>query len=74
MPMTFAVFREKMKDRKYVLAGAKKCAKCDVELQETITGNRKSHLGNVCSDCYYDIFGEEMEKNSLPMHRLYRER
>ena len=72
MAMTLEVFREKMKDPEFRLFGAQKCAHCGIVLQETITGNRKSPEGNVCSDCYFILLGEELDENQRFMPRSTR--
>jgi hypothetical protein len=42
-----------------------RCAGCEVVLQETITGRRQSPKGEVCSDCYYGLLGDEIEKHPI---------
>lgn len=42
-----------------------RCSKCDVELQETLTGKRDTPLGPACSDCYFDQLGAEVEKSPI---------
>jgi hypothetical protein len=42
-----------------------KCFHCQVPLQETLTGKRKTSDGFVCSDCYYDELGAEIERRPL---------
>lgn len=49
-----------------------KCASCGVELQESITGCRKTDKGHVCSDCYYDMFGDLLEKHPIGVPRMHR--
>jgi hypothetical protein len=34
------------------------CAKCGTRIQETLTGNRHTALGQLCSDCYFQQKGE----------------
>lgn len=42
-----------------------KCCECGVALQETITGKRHTPEGEACSDCYYDLLGEEIERQPI---------
>lgn len=42
-----------------------RCCKCNVSLQETITGKRHTADGFACSDCYYEALGEEVEQRPL---------
>jgi len=57
--------------RKLELAGKIKevplprCAKCNVVLQETITGNRRVGNDRVCSDCYFDDFGRLIDERPI---------
>jgi hypothetical protein len=41
------------------------CTSCQVPLQETITGKRRTGDGYMCSDCYYDTMGREIEQRPL---------
>ena len=52
--------------------GRQHCANCDVLLQETITGKRKSPKGDVCSDCYYELIGAEVEAHPIATPGLRR--
>ena len=45
-----------------VSAREQKCCSCQVVLQETITGKRKTSGGFACSDCYYEQLGNEIEQ------------
>jgi DNA-directed RNA polymerase subunit RPC12/RpoP len=72
MPITFKVFHEKMKNEEFRKSGAQRCAECGVALQETITGNRKTDKGNVCSDCYFHLLGKELDENQIFMPRTVR--
>jgi len=42
-----------------------KCWKCEVPLQETITGKRQMAQGFACSDCYYGELGAEIERHPI---------
>jgi hypothetical protein len=42
-----------------------RCGGCGAVLQETITGKRKAPVGDVCSDCYYGMLGDEIEKHPI---------
>jgi hypothetical protein len=55
--------------RKQNLASAQRCACCNVALQETVTGCRPSEKGLVCSDCYFDAFGVELDNHPIFMPR-----
>lgn len=55
--------------RKKNLASAQRCAECSVALQETVTGCRPSEKGLVCSDCYFDAFGAELDEHPIFMPR-----
>jgi protein-arginine kinase activator protein McsA len=51
-----------------ILAGSahdQKCRSCNVTLQETITGKRKTRAGFVCSDCYYEQIGAEIDQHPI---------
>lgn len=41
------------------------CCKCQVSLQETITGRRDTPDGSACSDCYYELLGAEIERHPI---------
>jgi len=41
------------------------CCRCGVMLQETVTGKRDTPDGEACSDCYYGMLGEEIEKHPI---------
>ncbi len=49
-----------------------KCAYCDIDLQETITGKRRTPKGYACSDCYYEQLGEGVEKHPIASPRVRR--
>jgi hypothetical protein len=34
------------------------CADCEKPIQETLTGNRHTERGRVCSDCYFQDMGQ----------------
>ena len=46
------------------------CARCGEELQESITGCRKTGDGFVCSDCYYEMFGEIVASAPITTARI----
>ncbi len=48
------------------------CAKCQESLQETLTGNRPTDEGCVCSDCYYEALGELVEQHPIVGARAHR--
>lgn len=79
MPLTPAQFREAVaRDRAALAAGRApqgvfSCADCGVPLQETVTGNRPcGEAGHLCSDCYFDAFGEELDARPISMLRVVR--
>lgn len=43
-----------------------KCGKCGEPISGALTGRHyvKEH-GRVCDDCYYDLFGEELDKHPI---------
>jgi hypothetical protein len=41
------------------------CCNCGVKLQETITGKRHTPKGDTCSDCYYEMLGDMIEKHPI---------
>ena len=49
-----------------------KCAYCQVDLQEAITGKRKAPKGCACSDCYYMLLGEAVEQSPIVSPRVRR--
>lgn len=56
------------KIKKDIISKMDKCAKCKNIIDETHYINKKP----VCSDCYFDAFGEEIEKHPICMPRLHR--
>jgi hypothetical protein len=70
--MTLAQFRESMAARRAELPGVQRCSGCGVPLQETVTGNRPTHDGHACSDCYFRLLGEELERHPIFMPRTVR--
>jgi hypothetical protein len=50
--------REILKERREY---EQKCFRCNVVLQETLTGKRSTPDGDACSDCFYEQMGEEIE-------------
>lgn len=49
--------------------GVHTCNSCGVPLQESVTGNRP---GELCSDCYFDKFGEELDAHPIGSLRVSR--
>lgn len=50
-------------------AGVFKCDACGVPLQETLTGHRPCNDGtHLCSDCYFEKLGKELDDH--PIHTL----
>jgi hypothetical protein len=56
--------------------GVSTCHSCKVPLRESVTGNRKMRVGgktvHLCSDCFFDKWGDEIEKNPIAMPRRSR--
>lgn len=63
--LTFASYRELALAGKIKETPACRCARCNIELQETITGNRRVGNDRVCSDCYFDDFGELIDERPI---------
>jgi hypothetical protein len=70
--MNVAEFEAKVKANREALKQGKTfpgmfaCADCGTPLQEEITGNRELSDGShVCSDCYFDALGNEIEKHPI---------
>ena len=56
----------------YNLAHLTRCVRCGVYLQENRTGNRKTANGDVCSDCYFQAIGEELDRHPISVPRMRR--
>ena len=54
------------------IAHVEKCTKCKVPLQETITGCRKVNNGYMCSDCYFEEMGNEIEAHPIGIPQMHR--
>lgn len=62
--------REMIRDLK-APEGVAECAHCRVPLMESVTGNRRLGDGaHVCSDCYFDRWGNEIDERPLLTPRL----
>jgi len=70
MPLTLEQLRNQIAARRTELPGAQRCVLCSVQLQETVTGNRKTDEGHVCSDCYFQAFGDELDHHPIFMPRI----
>ena len=58
----------------YTMQGERKpqgasCVQCTTRLQETVTGSRVTAKGNVCSDCYFEAWGEVVEQHPISSPR-----
>ena len=42
------------------------CKACNVPIQETVTGRRYINGEPHCSDCYFNLFGDEID--NYPIH------
>jgi recombinational DNA repair protein (RecF pathway) len=67
--MTLEQFLKELPNRRKNLPNVQCCAVCGVPLQEAVTGNRKTSMGHVCSDCYFQKFSEELDKYPIFMPR-----
>lgn len=47
------------------IAHLQACGRCKQALRGAITGRRKIGNEYVCSDCYFEEFGNELEKHPL---------
>lgn len=79
MAMTFAEFLKKRADDAAKLAngvapqGLETCCACNVPLQESKTGCHRCGDGkHVCSRCYYEIIGRELDDHPIGAARAYR--
>jgi len=50
----------------------KTCHACNRVLQESVTGNRPTSDGPVCSDCYYELLGQVVERHPITTARAHR--
>ncbi len=75
MPLNVATFLTVVDRDKELLnhnqapAGVVTCNKCGIPLQESVTGNRPN---GTCSDCYFEDFGEELDKHPIALLRVTR--
>lgn len=51
------------------ISGMTACKVCSIPLQETVTGCRIINGDHVCSDCYFDAFGDELDAHPIRMPR-----
>lgn len=70
-------FDKKLLERGIAPPGVDTCDKCSVPLQSFITGREfiKDESGNelqICSDCYYDMLGDEIDKHPIISPSLRR--
>ncbi len=62
--------REALKNNQ-LPAGMFACTDCGTPLQEAFTGNRELADGShVCSDCYFEAFGRELDAHPIAALRL----
>jgi hypothetical protein len=75
MPLSVAEFLKAVERDKELLNsntapfGVITCKRCGVPLQESVTGNRPDQT---CSDCYFEQFGEELDKHPIALLRVTR--
>ncbi len=57
--------------KKDIIKRMPKCGDC-----KAIVDSNEYHVGKklVCSDCYFDAFGEEIEKHPIGIPRMHRSR
>ena len=72
MPISAKEFLEIVEARRIDLPCVQRCVKCGTALQETVTGNREIAGGHVCSDCYFNLWGEELDKFPIGMPKSSR--
>lgn len=78
MALTLAQFREVIRRDKAMLdklqapVGVEKCPHCGVPIMEATTGNRAFGEENVCSDCYFEKWGDEVEQHPIFTPRIVR--
>lgn len=48
------------------------CSTCCRALQESVTGNRWTSHGYVCSDCYFEELGRVVEEHPITAPRVPR--
>jgi len=51
---------------------ALKCAKCGINIHETITGKYETAYGVLCKICFSKLLGEEIEKHPIRIAPLER--
>ena len=72
MALNFAEFKAALAEDKARLDGRKpvrgmlSCTDCDTPLQESVTGSRSVDDGQLCSDCYFERFGRELDGHPSP--------
>lgn len=53
-------------------SGMTGCGRCRIPLQETLTGCREYDGKHLCSDCYFDTLGDELEAYPIRAFRAVR--
>ena len=69
MSYSFEEFAKLTDEELRKLSSLAQCAACGVPLQESVTGNRKTSKGFVCSDCYYRELGEAIYEHPIGIPR-----
>lgn len=79
MPLTPTEFRKAVAADQDALRlgkapeGVFSCSDCGIPLQETVTGNRPcGHGQHLCSDCFYDAVGRELDAHPIATLRVLR--
>ena len=82
MALTYAQFKKVLKEdedklrRGVAPEGTATCHICHVPLQEAVTGNRRirdsGEYRHVCSDCYFEMWGNDTDKHPIGIGRRIR--
>ncbi|WP_374346557.1 hypothetical protein [Phenylobacterium sp.] len=78
MALSFAEFKAALQADEAALAarqtvtGILACVACEEPLQESVTGSRHTHKGYMCSDCYFEELGRELDAHPIMTPRAVR--
>lgn len=78
MALTFAEFKAALNADEAALAegktvsGIDACVNCTTPLQESVTGSRHTDKGYMCSDCYFEELGRELDAHPIMTPRAVR--
>lgn len=79
MALSFAEFKAALAkdqarlDSRQPVQGILSCTDCETPLQESVTGSRSVDDGHLCSDCYFERFGRELDEHPVMMPRALRQ-